>query len=133
MTESKTSTDLGDVIPTLWDMQKSGIIDRFAIGGAFAAILHNEPIATLDLDIFFAFKGLEEASILSLEPIYDYAREKGFVFDHEFININGWLVSISFLNILSSRPNLSCKRCSEFMPSFSLTEKVSESSSLINR
>lgn len=30
--------------------------------------------------------------MLSLSEIYDYAREKGFSFDDEFINIHGWLV-----------------------------------------
>ena len=29
---------------------------------------------------------------MSLSAIYDYVRERGFSFDHEFVNIHGWLV-----------------------------------------
>lgn len=29
---------------------------------------------------------------MSLNAIYEFARAKGFSFDHEFINIHGWLV-----------------------------------------
>ena len=80
------------VIAVLDDMQSSNIIEKFAIGGAFAATLHNEPISTIDLDIFFLFKEKSESLILSLDKIYEYANQNGFSFDHEFINIHGWLV-----------------------------------------
>lgn len=73
-------------------MQKVGIIRDYAIGGAFAAILHAEPISTIDLDIFFFFKEEQSGSILSLEKIYEFARQRGHSFDHEFINIDGWLI-----------------------------------------
>ena len=80
------------VIAVLEEMQSSGVIERYAIGGAFAATLHNEPISTIDLDIFFFLADKSESPILTLETIYSYAKEKGFSFDHEFINIHGWLV-----------------------------------------
>jgi hypothetical protein len=92
MTEGKVSTDLHDVVPVLRDMCDIGLIGRFAIGGAFAAIIHHEPISTIDLDIFFLFRTISTGPILSLSPIYDYARGRGFSFDHEFVNIHGWLV-----------------------------------------
>lgn len=81
-----------NVIAVLDDMQKANIIEKFAIGGAFAATLHNEPISTIDLDIFFLFKEKNNSLFLSLDKIYDYAKLNGFSFDHEFINIHGWLV-----------------------------------------
>jgi len=81
-----------DVIATIRDMQAAGIIKSFAIGGAFAAILHNEPISTIDLDIFFLLTKEKSSPILSLSEIYDFAKAKGFTFDQEFINIYGWLV-----------------------------------------
>lgn len=80
------------VIAVLEDMQTVRIIEKYAIGGAFAAILHNEPISTIDLDIFFFLTEKNESPILSLMTIYDFAKERGFQFDHEFINIYGWLV-----------------------------------------
>lgn len=80
------------VIAVLDNMHNANIIEKFAIGGAFAATLHNEPISTIDLDIFFLFKEKSNSLILSLDKIYQYATENDFSFDHEFINIHGWLV-----------------------------------------
>ncbi len=80
------------VLGVLNDMQSAGIVEKYAIGGAFAAILHNEPISTIDLGIFFFLKEKGESPILSLSAIYDYANKRGFSFDHEFVNVHGWLV-----------------------------------------
>jgi hypothetical protein len=80
------------VIEVLQDLQKKQIIEKYAIGGAFAATLHNEPISTIDLDIFFFLKEKNDSPILSMSKIYEFAKENGFSFDHEFINIYGWLV-----------------------------------------
>ena len=84
--------NFGNVLGVLEDMQDAGIIEKFSIGGAVAAILHYEPISTIDLDIFFFLADKSENSILSLTKIYDYAASRGFSLDHEFINIHGWLV-----------------------------------------
>jgi hypothetical protein len=85
-------TNIGDVLNVLNDMQNAGIIEKYAIGGAFAAILHYEPISTVDLDIFFFLSDGGDSPILNLNAIYDFARQRGFSFDHEFVNIHGWLV-----------------------------------------
>ncbi|MDQ3181798.1 MAG: hypothetical protein M3Q33_14945 [Acidobacteriota bacterium] len=86
------STNLGAVIGVLEDMQTGEIISNYAVGGAVAAILHSEPISTVDLDIFFFLAEPPTGLILSLEKIYDYARKNNFPFDKDFINIQGWLV-----------------------------------------
>lgn len=86
------STNLGAVIDVLEDMRDTGIISDYAVGGAVAAILHYEPISTVDLDIFFFLKEAPTGLILSLEKIYEYARQNNFTFDADFINIHGWLV-----------------------------------------
>jgi hypothetical protein len=86
------STKIGEVLSVLNEMRQAGIVDKYAIGGAFAAILHNEPISTVDLDIFFFFKEKQSSLVLSLDSIYEFAKARGFSFDHEFINIHGWLV-----------------------------------------
>ncbi|HQU83068.1 MAG TPA: hypothetical protein PKY59_08095 [Pyrinomonadaceae bacterium] len=80
------------VIGVLQDLQTQQIIEKYAIGGAFAATLHNEPISTIDLDIFFFLKEKSDSLILSMSKIYEFAKENGFKFDHEFINLYGWLV-----------------------------------------
>ena len=92
MKDQEPSTKIGEVLNVLDEMRQNGIVDKYAIGGAFAAILHNEPISTIDLDIFFVFKEKQSSVVLSLDLIYQFAETHGFSFDHEFINIHGWLV-----------------------------------------
>ncbi|MEZ5424775.1 MAG: hypothetical protein R2747_00800 [Pyrinomonadaceae bacterium] len=84
--------NIEDVIAVLDDMRSENIIQKFAIGGAFAATLHNEPISTIDPDIFFLLAEKSDNLILSLDAVYEYAGKHNFSFDHEFINIHGWLV-----------------------------------------
>ena len=84
--------NIGVILGVLDEMKREGIIEKYAIGGAFAAILHYEPISTIDLDIFFFLNEKNDSPILSLNAIYEFARAKGFSFDHEFVNIHGWLV-----------------------------------------
>ncbi len=86
------TTNIETVLAALAEMENIGIIKNYAIGGAFAAIFHSEPISTIDLDIFFFFKEKQTGPVLSLEKLYDFAKLKEFSFDHEFINIDGWLV-----------------------------------------
>ncbi|MCC7306280.1 MAG: hypothetical protein IT173_01840 [Acidobacteria bacterium] len=81
-----------DVFSVLNDMRANGVIGRYAVGGASAVAFYAEPIATKDLDIFFLFDPPQETAILSLGSIYEYCREKGYKYDHEFISIQGWLV-----------------------------------------
>ena len=83
---------IGQVISVLNEMQTEKIISEFAVGGAVAAVLHNEPISTIDLDIFFFLAEKPDSPILSLSAIYDFAKKRNFYFDAEFINIYGWLV-----------------------------------------
>ncbi|CAN5398286.1 hypothetical protein BH20ACI2_BH20ACI2_27390 [soil metagenome] len=71
-------------------MHAKGIIGKYAVGGASAVAFYAEPIATKDLDIFFLFEPPQDGLILSMEPIYDYCRENGYSYDHEFISIGGW-------------------------------------------
>lgn len=92
MENLNSAANLSAVLSVLEDMKSAGIIEKYAIGGAFAAILHHEPISTIDLDIFFFLREKSDSPILNLNAIYDYAGQRGFSFDHEFINIYGWLV-----------------------------------------
>ena len=86
------STNLGDVVDVVDEMADGGIISDYAIGGAVAAILHNEPFSTFDLDIFFLINDPSGSFVLDMSKIYDFVRSKGLEFDHEFIIINGWPV-----------------------------------------
>ena len=83
---------LADVADVLHDMRVKGIIGDYAVGGASAVAFYTEPISTKDLDIFFLFEPPQAGLILSLEPIYNYCRERGYTYTEEFISIGGWLV-----------------------------------------
>jgi hypothetical protein len=70
-------------------MARQGIIKAYAIGGGIAATYYIEPVLTYALDIFFipAKEGLDV-----LEPIYDFAKERGFSTQAESILIEGFPV-----------------------------------------
>lgn len=71
-------------------MQSDGIIGKYAIGGAVGATFYLEPAATLDIGIFISFQ--DAGSLISLSPIYDYLKERGFKSEKEYIIIEGWPV-----------------------------------------
>ena len=74
-------------IKVINELQEKGIINDYAIGGGIAVIFYAEPILTYDLDIFFT--SVEEKKLVSLSPIYNYCREKGYRVDKEHIIIEG--------------------------------------------
>lgn len=53
MINRSSKENISDILSVLEEMKCARIIEKYAIGGAFAAILHYEPISTIDLDIFF--------------------------------------------------------------------------------
>lgn len=48
--------NIREVIATVNQMEADGAIDRYAIGGAVGATFYLEPVATLDVDVFVAFR-----------------------------------------------------------------------------
>lgn len=73
-------------------MQRDGIIERYAIGGAVGATLYLEPVATLDIDVFVSLKSPPGSALLSLSPVYDYLTSRGYTIDKEHLLIEGWPV-----------------------------------------
>lgn len=71
-------------------MEAEGIIRRYAIGGAVAAIFYVEPFTTYDLDIFFAAD--VSGGLISLTPIYGHLARAGYTAEGENVNIEGWPV-----------------------------------------
>jgi hypothetical protein len=53
--EYPNHVSMREVITAINGMEKDGIIDRYAIGGAVGATFYLEPVATLDVDVFVAF------------------------------------------------------------------------------
>ena len=84
--------NVSEVINTLNRMTADGVIERYAIGGAVGATFHLEPVATLDIDIFIAFRPEPGRLIVSPQPIFDYLKERGCVMDGEYVVVAGWPV-----------------------------------------
>lgn len=72
-------------------LEADGVIERYAIGGAVAAIFYTEPFQTFDLDIFFA-TDISQSNLLSLSSIYDHLAALGYEAEGESVLIEGWPV-----------------------------------------
>jgi hypothetical protein len=81
-----------DVIAVVNQMQAHGVIDGYAIGGAVGATFYLEPVVTLDVDIFVAFRSAKGAAIMDPQPLFDYLKAHGWGMDGEYIVIAGWPV-----------------------------------------
>ena len=84
--------DIKAVITTVNRMQAEGVIQRYAIGGAVGATFYLEPVATLDVDIFVAFRPGPGRLLVSPQRIFDYLKAHGGTMEGEYIIIGGWPV-----------------------------------------
>jgi len=84
--------NIKEVIQAINQMQADGVIERYAIGGAVGATFYLEPVATLDVDIFVAFRSAPGNLLISPRPIYDHLKARGGTVEGEYIVIGGWPV-----------------------------------------
>lgn len=84
--------NIQEVIKTINQMQADGVIERYAIGGAVGATFYLEPVATLDVDIFIAFKSEAGHLLVSPQSIFDYLKARGCSMQGEYIMIANWPV-----------------------------------------
>jgi hypothetical protein len=80
-------------------MEAEGVIRRYAIGGAAAAIFYMEPFLTYDLDVFVSLPA-DEGGIYSLAAIYQATRKLGFGEEGEHIIVEG--VPVQFLPVYNA-------------------------------
>ena len=77
------------------ELEKQGVISRYAIGGAMAATFYTEPFLTFDLDVFVVLPQTP-GGLLTLAPLYDALRARGYSEqENECIMIEG--VPVQFL------------------------------------
>jgi len=81
-------------LQVLNEIQKSGIIKDYAVGGGIAATYYIEPILTFDLDIFF-IPAQERPDVLS--PIYEALKNRGYKFHKEQIIVEG--IPVQFIPV----------------------------------
>lgn len=82
-------TILSKTLRVLNEMQREGVIGEYAIGGAIAAFYYLEPAATFDVDIFISLEP-KTGELLSLAPIYEYLRARGYREKEETVAIENW-------------------------------------------
>lgn len=68
------------------ELEKRGVIERYAIGGGIAALFYTEPTLTYDMDVF-VFLPASQGKLVLLSPIYNYLRKKGYREDKEHVVI----------------------------------------------
>jgi len=85
-------SDISQALAIINGLERDGIIERYAIGGAVGATFYLEPVATLDVDVFIVFRQHSNNLLLSLQPIYDYLIAKGGVIESEHVILAGWPV-----------------------------------------
>jgi hypothetical protein len=81
-------------LQVLRDLEYSGLLSRYAIGGAMAATFYAEPVLTFDLDVFVELP-TSESGLASLSPLYEALRARGYVEERECVLIEG--VPVQFL------------------------------------
>lgn len=81
-----------EVIEMVNRMEADRVIERYAIGGAVGATFYLEPVATLDVDIFVAFRVEPGTLIVTPKPIVDYLAARGCSMKGEYVMIAGWPV-----------------------------------------
>jgi hypothetical protein len=81
-----------DVIIAINQMEADGVIERYAIGGAVGATFYLEPVATLDVDVFVAFRSEPGHLLVTPKPIFDYLASRGWAMKGEYVIIAEWPV-----------------------------------------
>jgi hypothetical protein len=73
-------------------LEASGLIGRYAIGGAVAAAYYVEPTVTYDLDVFTVIPG--SSLLIDLSPIYAQLKAWGYQEQGAGVEIEGWEVQL---------------------------------------
>ncbi|MCL0069552.1 hypothetical protein M1N85_02475 [Dehalococcoidia bacterium] len=83
------------------ELEKTGLIRRYVVGGGIAVLFYAEPILTYDLDVFCLLpvcpppaagrsgSPAERGGLITLSPIYEYLQKKGYSVQEERIVIEG--------------------------------------------
>ena len=57
-------------------LEATGLVERYAIGGALAAMFYAEAVVTEDLDAFVLLAA-PASGLVTLTPIYDFLKARG--------------------------------------------------------
>lgn len=75
-------------LKVLNSLEETGILQRYAIGGAMAALFYTEPVVTFDLDVF-AVLPASTSGLITLQPLYEALSRMGYRPEGEGVLIEG--------------------------------------------
>jgi len=75
-------------LQVLNELERDGVLGRYAIGGAMGATFYVEPLLTFDLDVFVVLPETA-AGLLTLAPLYEALKARGHAEEGECVNIAG--------------------------------------------
>ena len=78
------------------ELEREGVISRYAIGGAVGAIFYMEPFLTYDLDVFVLLPRTS-GGLVTLAPIYESLKGRGCEEDGECLLVEG--MPVQFLPV----------------------------------
>jgi hypothetical protein len=84
--------DFAAALAAIERLKTDGIVSDYAIGGAMALVFWSEPIPTFDIDVFVVLAS--ESKLVSLAPVYEWARRNGYREEAEHIIIAGLPVQV---------------------------------------
>lgn len=76
------------------ELEREGVLGRYAIGGAMGATFYVEPLLTFDLDVFVVLPETH-GGLLTLSPLYEALKRRGYAEEGDCVNIEG--VPVQFL------------------------------------
>lgn len=83
------------------ELEKDGIIQGYAVGGATALLFYAEPALTFDIDIFVFLPSSEKASaLIDIAPLYKHLESRGYRAEKEHVMIEG--IPVRFLPVYNS-------------------------------
>ena len=82
------AADFRAALSVIERMKREGVVAEYAVGGATALVFWTEPVATFDLDVFVILPAAH-TPLVSLEPLYRWAKTNAYAADGEHLLIEG--------------------------------------------
>ncbi len=76
------------------ELERDGVVTRYAIGGGMGALFYMEPFLTYDLDVFVELSS-RPSGLATLERLYEALKQRGYGAEDEYVSIEG--VPVQFL------------------------------------
>lgn len=84
-----------ETLQALNQLEKDGVIGRYAIGGAMGATFYVEPFTTFDLDVFVVLP--ETEGLVTLAALYAELARRGYTTQEECVLVEG--IPVQFLPV----------------------------------